>query len=454
MSFFSELRQNVQVSAANSSTANLGAGATFTGTGESTQSVVGIQVNLKSDQNCTIFIDQSIDNVNWDITDQFNYHTNKGGYSFTVQATASYFRVRIVNLNATTATTTFRLQTVLCPIVEAIPRALSEEGNLKVGVYEIEGNFETRVEVTPMSALKVAQSTRLVGATLTGVFDTNFWVKSVQTGTGDATVAGRVMILATGVTSASSIVVNSVRTARYSGGQSNYYRGVVRLPAVTGVNTRRWGAFNVQDGYYFQHNGTTLSINSRKGGADGTPVSSGSFNGTIGPTYEPDANPHTYEIHWTNKSTWFFIDDVLLHKLSNATSTLTNTLHFQIGSECTNGANVINNTLEIWSATISRTGVLLNQPQSMRLSTLATTVLKTGPGNLHSVIFGNMPTANGTITIYDNTSAAGTILWNAVVQRAAGVFTPVSVDFKGLPFNIGLTVVQATNAADFTVVYE
>jgi len=457
MSFFSQLTQNVVISPGNSSTANLNAGATFTGTKQTTLGIVGIQVNLKTDQNCTIYVDQAMDEVpNWDIVDAFVYYASKGGLGFTVQATGANVRIRVTN-NGSVATTYFRLALALCPIVEALPRALSEEGNLKVGVYEIEGDFNTRVEVTPMNALKVAQATRLVGSSFSNTFDPNFWGLTTATGTATATVTNRVMTLATnptGTGSGNSVIVNSVRTARYSGGQGNYYRGVIRCPAVTGVNTRRWGPFNASDGYFFEHDGTTLKLNNRDGGVDGTPVASGSFNGTLGGTYILDTNPHTYEIHWTNKSAWFFIDGVLLHKLSATTTPLTGTNNFQIGMECTNGANTNNNTLEVWTATILRSGVLLNQPQSSRISTLATTVLKYGPGNLHGIIFGNTPTASGTITIYDNTAASGTILWVGTVRAVVNVNTPVSIDFKGLPFNTGLTVVTAANASDFTVVYE
>jgi hypothetical protein len=459
MSFFSQLSQNVTESPGNSSVANLNAGATFTGTKQSTLGVAGIQINLKTDQNCTIYVDQSMDDVpNWDITDAFNYYASKGGTGFTVQATGKNVRVRVTNLNATTATTYFRLALVLCPIVESLPRALSAEGNLKVGVYEIEGDFDTRVEVTPMNALKVAQDTRLVGSAFSAGFDTNFWMLTTATGTSTATVAARVLTLATnptGVGSGNSVIVNSVRTARYSGGQPNYYRGVVRCPAVTGANTRRWGAFNANDGYFFEHDGTTMKVNTRKATVDGSAVASGSFNGTLGSTYTLDANVNTFEIHWTNRSAWFFINGVLLHKLSATTATLTATNHLQIGMECTNGANTNNNTLEIWTSTILREGPLLNLPQSYRIAANATATLKAGPGNLHRVIVGTLNTTAGTLTLYDNTAGTGTVISVVSTQKVTqGNLVPISLDFGGMPFNTGLTIVHAGGAADYTVIYE
>ena len=61
MSFFSKFEQNVRASAVNSSVANLNAAATFTGTIDSTLGIAGIQISLKTDQNCTVYVDQSQD---------------------------------------------------------------------------------------------------------------------------------------------------------------------------------------------------------------------------------------------------------------------------------------------------------------------------------------------------------------------------------------------------------
>jgi hypothetical protein len=459
MSYFSKLKQDVVESPGNSSTANLGAGATFTGTAQTTFGVAAIQINFKADQNCTIYVEQAPDAVpNWDISDAFTYYASKGGTGFTVQATGANVRVRVTN-NGSSATTYLRLATVLCPIVEALPRSLSEEGNLKVGVYEIEGDFETRALVSPMNALKVTEGVKLVGTTFGDIFDGNFWVQTTASGSSTVTVSGGTLTLATGTTTGSSNIVNSQRTARYMAGSSNFYRGQIRLPAVTGANTRRWGAFNATNGYFFKHDGTTLSVVCRKGGVD-TEVASGSFNGTLGATYSPDTNTHTYEMYWTNKSVWFFFDGVFLHKTTGSATTLTNTTHLQIGMECTNGANVNNNTLAVRVCSISRLGHISSNPTSARINTLATQVLKYGPGQVHRIIIGTLPVASGTVTIYDNTSAAGTVLWSGTLLRGTssggGVAAniPQSLDFGGLPFNLGLTVVTAGNAPDMTIIYE
>ena len=72
------------------------------------------------------------------------------------------------------------------------------------------------------------------------------------------------------------------------------------------------------------------------------------------------------------------------------------------------------------------------------ISTATTTVVKTGAGLLHAVIF--QWTSIGTVIGYDNTSASGTILFSFPI----GVTTR-PITFNG-SFSIGLTVV--TSAAD------
>jgi hypothetical protein len=73
MTVFKAILQDVIADTGNSSVANLNAGATFTGVGKTTLGVAGIQVSIKTDQNCTIYVDQSPDNSNWDIIDTITH---------------------------------------------------------------------------------------------------------------------------------------------------------------------------------------------------------------------------------------------------------------------------------------------------------------------------------------------------------------------------------------------
>lgn len=122
--------QKVKESGSNNSTNNLNASASFIGIGESTFGISGIHINFKSDQQCILQCQQSMDNINWDIVDIWSVPAGIGsGRVF--QATASYFRIIVTN-NGSIATTYLRLQSDLRPIVECLPRSLSTTGRLKV----------------------------------------------------------------------------------------------------------------------------------------------------------------------------------------------------------------------------------------------------------------------------------------------------------------------------------
>jgi hypothetical protein len=126
------ITQDVETSQSNNSTANLAAGATFTGAGETTVGISGIQINFIASQDCTIQVQQSTDNVNWDIVDSFTPRAGIGD-GRTFQAVCLYFRILVTN-NGAIATTYLRLLTALCPVVEALPRALTQAGSLKVAL--------------------------------------------------------------------------------------------------------------------------------------------------------------------------------------------------------------------------------------------------------------------------------------------------------------------------------
>ncbi len=131
--------QDIELSASNSSTANLAVGALFTGTSSTTLGVGSIQINIFSDQGMNIQVQQAQQDpgVNWDIIDTWNYLANSSGNDAarTIQATGASVRVIVTNIgNATT--TVLRLITALCPICDTLPRGLTQAGNLKAAIVE------------------------------------------------------------------------------------------------------------------------------------------------------------------------------------------------------------------------------------------------------------------------------------------------------------------------------
>jgi hypothetical protein len=459
MSYFSHIKQDVTTDANNSSVANINASATFTGTATLTLGVAGIQVSLKTDQNCMVYIDQSPDNTNWDITDSYNYYASINNFGITVQAIDSYVRVRVTN-TSTANTTYFRLQTALCPIVESLPRSLDGDGHLKVGVKSMEDPYGFEVENTPMGEMRTVIPTRLVGANFEGTtIDTNFWTTSVAN-SGTVVQANAQVTLSTAVTNQNGTTrLYSVRRARYVSGNSMIFRGIFELTAGAANNARRWGVSygatmpTISDGAYFQLSGTTFSIVTMKTGTP-TAVDSGSFNGTLGASYSPGTTVKTYEIYWTNSKVYFVIGGRILHTVSADVVTWADTMNFYIYMDNVNSnALQTNHALQCRVASIRRLGPLLSQPTSYFFvsGTTAGTNLKLGPGNLHSIIVNNTAN-NSVITLADSTANATPVIFT----HTAGATSTAAygLDFKGLPFSTGLRLIVSSANSSLTIIYE
>lgn len=84
------------------------------------------------------------------------------------------------------------------------------------------------------------------------------------------------------------------------------------------------------------------------------------------------------------------------------------------------------------------------------ITTATTTVVKSGPGVLHSIIV-NKAVVSQTVTVYDNTSAAGTKLATVTWAAALTSDPPFSAIYD-IGFTTGLTVVTG-GASDITITY-
>jgi hypothetical protein len=457
MSYFPSFKvtQDVIADSNNTSSTNLTAEQMFTGQGTSTIGVNAIQITLKTDQNCVIYVDQGPDTDNWDIVDTYEYKHQLNGVSvgtgFTVQAVGAYVRVRVLN-EGTATTSYFRLNTVLCPIVEAVPRSLDESGNLKVGLRSIEDSYGFEVENTPTDAMRVSNINRLVGAQFSGnTVDPNFWTVTQSAGA-SATQGGAELILNTNASlSGGSVFVQSVRTARYVGGAANYFRAVIQADNLVTDNIRRFGSFTTTDGAFFELNNTTFRLVTRKNSVD-IPVSNGSFNGNLGNTFTIGTNVRTYEIYWTNSKVWFGVQSELLHTVSTTLSTWSSTMNLPIRFENTNSATKKDSVqLQARVATINRLGPLTTETIYKNITTATTTICKYGPGRITRLLLNSPSQQAGIVTIYDNITNAGTII-GTLQWTANNAELPQSILFD-VPFSTGLTIVtsQATN---ITVIYE
>lgn len=86
-----------------------------------------------------------------------------------------------------------------------------------------------------------------------------------------------------------------------------------------------------------------------------------------------------------------------------------------------------------------------------RIATQATTVVKAGPGMLHTITISSGTAATATIQVFDNTAGSGTLIFS-YTQGAAAPTAPVTLIFD-CRFSIGLTIVTGAANPDITVTF-
>jgi hypothetical protein len=462
--------QSVVTDATNSASSpafNLDSGNSYTFdpvTGTSTLGVAGIQVSLFSNQNCTVKIEQSPDNSNWDLIDTYYYRTSSN-FGITVQAVSSYVKVVVTSGGATT--TVFRLQTALCPIVEALPRSLDSNGNLKVATAMDCSGWEN--ENTPQGEVRNITPVRLVGSQFdlngnSGAVDPNFWLTSVSTigGAGvDGTVvqSNSLVTLSSGTGSAAFAKLYSTRRARYVGGHSLRYRSNVTLGNTGTINNiREWGVAygntmpTISDGAFYRLSGTTVSVVTVRATSE-TVVSNGSFNGNMGATATLTTTNSTFEIYWTNSKVYFVINGITLHIVSATAAPWASTMmHYAYMSNTNTGTQATPLTLNVRNAVIHRLGPIFSSSRSRYFAGAGSGVLKYGPGVLTRIIVNTW--VNGTIvSVYDAITNSNPIALITPTVGSQGSLMPFTLEYN-VEFYTALYVVVANASSNVTVIYE
>jgi hypothetical protein len=454
--------QNVVESPLNSSTATLAPTGTFTGTGTSTLGVAGIQVSLYANQNCTVYVEQSPDNTNWDISDSYDYkYQTRPNFGTTIQAVSSYFRVRVTNNSQSASATTFRLQSCLCPVVEAIPRSLDSYGFLQTCVESIEDRYGSQVKLSPVGGLNTTKLNRLVGVTFSGTtIDSNFWQASAVSGASAVQVGGELSLNTNAATTGACCYLNSIRSARYIPANNHYVRFQLDCGSTTGTGTiKRWGAWTSsavgsynapQDGCAFTVYNGVLALETFNNGS-ATRIDNGAFNGSYGLTVNvPPSGISLYEMVYTNSAVWFIYNGNYIHKVSATAAPWSSTLTLPVRAEIYNAsATAFNTSIKIRSASISRYGEVVDGTPIWYAPTAAASgvVLKRGAGRLQKII--NYDSAAGTLNMWDGvtTAAPSIALVTAFdLSKVTGSLTH-NVDFYS-----GLTI--SCTRGSVMVVYE
>ena len=319
--------------------------------------------------------------------------------------------------------------------------------------FRLTDAYGFKVENTPMDEQRVVIPVRLIGSTFssaTATVDSNFWTVTIAAsgGTIATCVQGSGKVVLSSKTDATgSVILQSVRSARYIGGSSNRFRAQIQL-GDTGVanNTKRWGVFDGTNGAYFKLAGTAMSVCTMKASSE-TAIASANWNGS-GAAVPTLTNCNIYEIYITNRKVYFSINGVLVHtedtntRAGAANDTWSANMNLPIRADNINATNTTDTTMSIRVITIYRLGEIITQSKSSYLAANATTILKDGSGTLHQII--NCDNV-GTISIYDGLSAAGILLGTIDLAKILG---PISFD---VPFYTGLTSVVGGGAKVITV---
>jgi len=318
-------------------------------------------------------------------------------------------------------------------------------------------HFHARLN--PIGGLQVDQPFRLVGVPFEGAtVDSNFWAAIAN---GAASAAGQANSIATvtsGTANSGYGQISTTQKARFMSAHPHMFRGAIRIPDTTeAAVTRRWGSFSVstvapQDGVYFEVSAAGVLSVVTVTGATPTAVASGSFNGDV-ESWTLDTDVHAYEIVHFTMGAWYFIDNILIHEVIPTTAPLAATLSVPATITAVNGAGgTESGSVEVWNVVVNRLGRAVTQSTSYHhaVGTTAGVILKRGPGQLHSIQLHSI-TNNSVMTIYDNTAASGTVLWSSGSLPA--IATPFDVLMR-IPFQIGLTLVVATQNLGAVVAYE
>lgn len=301
------------------------------------------------------------------------------------------------------------------------------------------------ITATLSNQLNVAENTRLTGGVFNGtVPDTNFYT-TVLNANGTATITNSELKLTTTNDSGSSSLIYTNSTARCIGGNMNEFRDRIRLDTGIAGNTRRWGLFDIvngNNGAYFELFETQLRIVIKTSGLDDI---------IYNLDYVLDTNYHIYQILYINGGFEFYIDNIRVYKAIETNRILCGTRHLK--AFASNAGKAKN--MYIRFLTIIMHGQRKTQPKysfNQRSGTDIGRLLKTGIGSLHAIVLSGI--TNGCIiTLYDNTTATGNIIWTS---GSMGPQTaPFEISFNdGIQFENGLYVSITGANGNIMVLYE
>jgi hypothetical protein len=302
--------------------------------------------------------------------------------------------------------------------------------------------------------MMVAGRINVARAESTGAFDTSYWTTG-HVGSGSAVHTNGELVISPGGTANSKSQITSIQRHRQMSGTTQMMICVVRLSDL-GVanNIRRWGVYDDSDGYFFELNGTTFGVGSRKSGVD-TVIPYSGWNGPVksGGFWDPATDltyMNQFNLFFGGLSMRWQINGRVAHGIGTKTLTspLTTVLTLPFRHESINSAGQTSDA-RIFGRGMSfhRISPMGVAPRYVHTTAAATTVIKAGPGTFRRVVVNNPNLLTGTATFYDNTAGSGTVIAIIGNPGSAG-----HIEYD-LEFSTGLTVVTSS-ANDLTIIYD
>lgn len=276
------------ISTNNSTSTTLGANAIFSGTGEDVSQYTEITLFHHSDVSGAtngIELQQSIDNINWDIVSRVDpNHTSilfSGNHVLIV--TSQFFR--FIYINGDTEQTEFRTQIILhnaknklqtVPLGHTITESSDSHINRSVIMgKDVAGNYKNipvnhdghlRIGIaeptTSFGSVSMAELTPQIQVSFPYNINTDI-IKTGQTSGGSISqVDGKIRLETSGITN-SSANARTIRTLKYRPGQGAMCRFTARFTTGADDSTQWVGIGDESDGYFFGYSGETFGVMNR-----------------------------------------------------------------------------------------------------------------------------------------------------------------------------------------------
>lgn len=424
----------------------LGANATFTSPWINVEKQASIRCGVLTDQDGVLFTEHSNDNgVSIIRSSEQVISANKGEF-LSFHPRGDWFRVRYVN--GPTPQGALDLSTDIDVVAYAVTQSPfgSPLSRNSFGVQSrsvlYDYNYDETAIITPfIRDLVTVQRVSLMADPFNNSMLDNILWNTTVTGTGAAALVSNRLQLLTGVTANSTAKVNSAIRGRFISGNLQSVRSGIRTPdAGTVNNKRRWGAYDVNDGFFYELDGTILYAVGRLNGVD-TRVASSNWSRIN--TFQYTANTtNSFEISYFADVAYFVVNGEVSHVMfgGGLRGSYPNTFE-----NINYGGSIVNTELDVLGSFQQRYGPVFEQPRFYNITGAQTINLKHGPGHLDKIIVGSGGT--GSVNVFDNVVGSG-----LVITKISNVSALLSLAI-GLDFSVGLTIVTAGAATDITAVF-